>query len=62
MALYAFDDELAGERRAAAAILDHVTERADRCRFADDAVVDRLTALAQRIGDGDRSVNGVDPK
>jgi hypothetical protein len=33
--------------------------RVDRGRLADDAVVDRLAALAQGLGDGDRAVDGV---
>jgi hypothetical protein len=58
VSLNALDGQLPGER-AAAAVLDHVAEGVDRRRFADDAVVDRLAAALQGVGDGDGAVGGV---
>jgi hypothetical protein len=58
VALHALDGQFP-RQRSAAPIFDHVAERVDRGRLADDAVVDRLAALAQGLGDGDRAVDGV---
>jgi hypothetical protein len=51
VALDALDRQLAGQR-AAPAVLDHVAERVDRGRFADDAEVEHSRRALQRLGDG----------
>ena len=57
VALHAFHRERAGER-AAAAVLDHVAELADRGRLADDAVIEFLAALRERLDHAHRAVDG----
>ena len=58
VALDALDRQLAGQR-AAAAVLDHVAERIDRGRLADDAEVERFAARLQGFDDGDGAVGGI---
>ena len=45
-------------QRAAPAILDHVAQAIDRRRFADHAVVEGLTGVAQAIDDAHRAIGG----
>jgi hypothetical protein len=53
VALDALDRQHAGQR-AATAVLDHVAERVDRGRFADDAEIEHLAARLQRFDDDRR--------
>ena len=44
-------------QRPAAAVLDHVAKPVDRRRFADDAVIDRLTLRREALDDANRAVD-----
>ena len=56
VALHALDGQRAGQR-AAPAVLDHVAQRVDRRRLADDAIVDALAARGQLLDDLHRAVD-----
>src|SRR5690606_21852599 len=55
VALDSLDGQATGHR-AAPTVLDHVAERVDRGRFADDAVVELLPARLQAVADDDGAV------
>src|SRR5207248_1371024 len=57
MALYATHRELAREGPAPT-YFQHVAQRIDRARLADDAVVDKLVARLQALDDARRAVDG----
>ena len=56
MALAAVDCE-PSIQRAAPAVLDRVAERADACRLADDAMVEKLTPRQRPVEELDRAVD-----
>ena len=57
VALYAFDDQLAGHR-AAAAVLDHVADVFYRGGFTDDALVELRATCFELIADDNRAIDG----
>jgi len=52
-------DRQGARKRAAPAVLDHVAQRVDRGRFADDAVVERFATCLEGFDDGHGAIDGI---